>query len=107
MSAKDALQVMDFEEAARRVAASRALGLHGQRLGRRPDAEGERRGVHAHPPEAAAARRRVETGSVSTEVFGVRWETPLFICPVGGQRAFHAGRRDGHRARREGRGATR
>jgi isopentenyl diphosphate isomerase/L-lactate dehydrogenase-like FMN-dependent dehydrogenase len=27
---------------------------------------------------------------MSTDVFGQKWETPLFICPVGGQRAFHA-----------------
>ena len=49
---------------------------------------GERRGVHAHRSQASAARRCV-TGDLSTEVFGVKWETPLFICPVGGQRAFY------------------
>jgi isopentenyl diphosphate isomerase/L-lactate dehydrogenase-like FMN-dependent dehydrogenase len=27
---------------------------------------------------------------MTVDVFGTRWETPLFICPVGGQRAFHA-----------------
>jgi isopentenyl diphosphate isomerase/L-lactate dehydrogenase-like FMN-dependent dehydrogenase len=27
---------------------------------------------------------------MSTDVFGVKWETPIFLCPVGGQRAFHA-----------------
>src|SRR5690349_22347633 len=25
-----------------------------------------------------------------TEVFGVPWETPIFLCPVGGQKMFHA-----------------
>src|SRR5258705_4984327 len=36
-------------------------------------------------------RRLVDVSKpdLTTEVFGVRWETPLFICPVGGQRAFH------------------
>jgi isopentenyl diphosphate isomerase/L-lactate dehydrogenase-like FMN-dependent dehydrogenase len=36
-------------------------------------------------------RRLVDVSKpdLSTEVFAQRWETPLFICPVGGQRAFH------------------
>jgi isopentenyl diphosphate isomerase/L-lactate dehydrogenase-like FMN-dependent dehydrogenase len=31
--------------------------------------------------------RKVDT---SVELLGSRWETPIFLCPVGSQRAFHA-----------------
>jgi isopentenyl diphosphate isomerase/L-lactate dehydrogenase-like FMN-dependent dehydrogenase len=36
-------------------------------------------------------RRLVDVSKpdLSVEVFGQKWETPLFVCPVGGQRAFH------------------
>jgi 4-hydroxymandelate oxidase len=37
-------------------------------------------------------RRLVDGGRVdtSTELFGVTWKTPIFLCPVSSQRAFHA-----------------
>jgi isopentenyl diphosphate isomerase/L-lactate dehydrogenase-like FMN-dependent dehydrogenase len=38
------------------------------------------------------ARRLVDVSKpdLRTEVFGVPWETPIFLCPVGGQKMFHA-----------------
>lgn len=37
------------------------------------------------------ARRLVDVSKpdLRTEVFGIPWETPLFLCPVGGQKMFH------------------
>jgi isopentenyl diphosphate isomerase/L-lactate dehydrogenase-like FMN-dependent dehydrogenase len=37
-------------------------------------------------------RRLVDVKKVNTsvELLGSRWETPIFLCPVGSQRAFHA-----------------
>ena len=38
------------------------------------------------------ARRLVDVSKpdLRTEIFGVPWETPVFLCPVGGQKMFHA-----------------
>jgi len=38
------------------------------------------------------ARRLVDVSKpdLKVEVFGVPWETPIFLCPVGGQKMFHA-----------------
>jgi len=38
------------------------------------------------------ARRLVDVSKpdLRTEVFGVPWESPIFLCPVGGQKMFHA-----------------
>jgi 4-hydroxymandelate oxidase len=38
------------------------------------------------------ARRLVDVSKpdLRTEIFGVRWETPIFLCPVGGQKMFNA-----------------
>ena len=38
--------------------------------------------------KAAAARRRLESRLLSVDVFEAKWETPIFVCPVGGQQAF-------------------
>jgi isopentenyl diphosphate isomerase/L-lactate dehydrogenase-like FMN-dependent dehydrogenase len=37
-------------------------------------------------------RRLVDVSKVDlhTELFGTSWETPIFLCPAGSQRAFHA-----------------
>ena len=87
-SAKDALQVMDFEEAARRVLPPAHWGYMASgvddNMTRDLNAEG-----YGHLK--LRPRRLIDVSKVdtSTEVYGVKWETPLFICPVGGQRAFH------------------
>ena len=88
MSAKDALQVMDFEEAARRVLPPAHWGYMASGS---DDDLTLKANVEAFRHIGLKPRRLVDVSKtdLSTEVFGVRWETPLFICPVGGQRAFH------------------
>jgi isopentenyl diphosphate isomerase/L-lactate dehydrogenase-like FMN-dependent dehydrogenase len=46
--------------------------------------------VEAYRHIGLKPRRMVDVSrpDLGMEVFGERWETPLFICPVGGQRAF-------------------
>ena len=89
MSAKDALQVMDFEEAARRVLPPAHWGYMASGS---DDDLTLKANVEAFRHIGLKPRRLVDVSKpdLSTEVFGVRWETPLFICPVGGQRAFHS-----------------
>ena len=88
MSAKDALQVMDFEEAARKALPPAHWGYMAS--GSDDDAT-LRANVEAYRHIGLKPRRLVDVSKpdLTTEVYGVRWETPLFICPVGGQRAFH------------------
>jgi isopentenyl diphosphate isomerase/L-lactate dehydrogenase-like FMN-dependent dehydrogenase len=87
-AAKDALQIMDFEEAARRALPPAHWGYMAtgsdDDLTLKANVEGYRR-IGLKP------RRLVDVSKpdLSTQVFGARWETPLFVCPVGGQRAFH------------------
>src|SRR6266550_2509256 len=87
-SAKDALQIMDFEEAARTALPAAHWGYMAS--GSDDDAT-LRANVEAYRHIGLKPRRLVDVSKIdlSTEVYGVRWETPLFICPVGGQRAFH------------------
>src|SRR5215467_14430331 len=88
-TAKEALQVMDFEAAARRVLPPAHWGYMAS--GSEDDAT-LRANVAAFGRIGLKPRRLVDVSKpdLSTQVFGNRWETPLFICPVGGQRAFHA-----------------
>src|SRR3989337_2972331 len=89
MRAADALQVMDFEAAARRALAPAHWGYMASGV---DDDLTLKANVEAFRHIQMKPRRLVDVSKadLSTEVYGVRWETPLFICPVGGQRAFHA-----------------
>ena len=87
-SAKDAVDVMDFEEAARKVLPPAHWGYMASGvdddLTQKMNREGFKR-FQLRP-------RRLVDGSkpdLKTEIFGVTWETPIFLCPVGGQRMFH------------------
>lgn len=88
-AAKDALQVMDFEEAARRALPPAHWGYMASGV---DDDLTLKTNVDAFRHIGLKPRRLVDVSKpdLGTDVFGVRWETPLFICPVGGQRAFHA-----------------
>src|SRR5690242_21553325 len=87
-SAKDAVSLMDFEEAARKVLPPAHWGYmasgvdddYTQKMNR----EGFKR-FQLRP------RRLVDVSKVDlkTEIFGTAWESPIFLCPVGGQRMFH------------------
>lgn len=87
-SAKDAVDVTDFEEAARKVLPPAHWGYMASGVDddftQKMNREGFKR-FQLRP-------RRLVDGSkpdLKTEIFGVTWETPIFLCPVGGQRMFH------------------
>lgn len=85
---KDALDVFDFEEAARRAVpiahwAYMSTGVDDDAT-LRANREGFKK-IQLRP------RRLVDVSHVDTSVdlFGTKWETPIFICPCGSQRAYH------------------
>jgi isopentenyl diphosphate isomerase/L-lactate dehydrogenase-like FMN-dependent dehydrogenase len=87
-SAKDALQIMDFEEAAR----LRLPPAHWGYIATGSDDDATiRANLEGWRHYGLKPRRLVDVSKpdLSTRVFGQSWETPLFICPVGGQRAYH------------------
>lgn len=87
-AAKDALQVMDFEDAARRALAPEQWG----NLASGSDDDATlRANVEAYGHIGLKPHRLVDVSKtdLSVEIFGSRWETPLFLCPVGGQRGFY------------------
>ena len=88
-SAADALQVMDFEEPARRILPPAHWGYltSGSDDNLTRDAN-----VEAYRHIGLKPHRLVDVSKpdLSTEIFGSKWETPVYICPIGGQRAFHA-----------------
>ncbi len=88
-AAKDFLQVMDFEEAARRVLPPAHWGYMATGV---DDDLTLKANVEAYRHIGLKPRRLVDVSraDLSVDVFGVKWETPLFVCPVGGQQAFHA-----------------
>ena len=86
---KDALNVMDFEEAARRVIPPAHFGY----LTTGVDDDATKYANHeAYKKLQLRPRRMVDISHSDTkvELFGTTWEMPIFICPVGSQRAFHA-----------------
>ena len=87
-SAKDALEVADFEEIARHTLPPAHWGYVS--TGVDDDATlkanlGGFKRIELRP------RRLIDVSKVDTrtELFGVTWESPIFLCPVGGQRMFH------------------
>ena len=88
MSANEALQVVDFEEPARRMLPLAHWGYLSSgvedNLTLRANLDGFRH-FGLRPSNLIDVSRT----DMSTEVFGERWETPLFMCPVSAQRAFH------------------
>lgn len=90
-SAADAISVLDFEEAARRILPPAHWGYVASGVDGDVTLRANREGFERF---ALRPRRLVDVSRVDlrTEVFGTAWEAPLFLCPVGGQRMFH---RDG------------
>jgi 4-hydroxymandelate oxidase len=88
-SAKDALDVMDFEEAARRALPPAHWGYMATGV---DDNLTLKANMDAFKHIQLKPRRLVDvsTADLKVDVFGTTWDTPIFICPVGGQRAFHA-----------------
>jgi 4-hydroxymandelate oxidase len=88
-SPDQALTVMDFEEAARRVLPPAHWGYMASGVDDDATAKANREGF-AH--FRLRPRRLVDVSSVDlrTDVFGTTWAAPIFLCPVGGQKMFHA-----------------
>ncbi len=87
-SAKDATQVMDFEEAARKVLPPAHWGYMSSGVDDDLTQKANRDGFKKFDlrPHRLGG---VENPEMKVEVFGQTWETPIFICPVGGHKMFH------------------
>jgi isopentenyl diphosphate isomerase/L-lactate dehydrogenase-like FMN-dependent dehydrogenase len=87
-SPAEALNVLDFEAAARRTIPPAHFGY----LATGVDDD---RTLHANREAFTRfhlrPRRLIDVSAVDTSVtlFGIRWPTPIFLCPCGSQRAFH------------------
>src|SRR5215213_5961951 len=90
----EAITLMDFEEAARRVLPAAHWGYMASGVDDDLTVKRNREGFARFQ---LRPRRLVDVSKpdLRTEIFGSSWETPLFLCPVGGQRMFH---RDGELA---------
>ena len=88
-SAKDALNVMEFEEAARRALPPAHWGYMSTGV---DDDLTLKANMEAFKRIRLRPRRLVDVSraDLSTEIFGARWETPMLLSPVGGQMAFYA-----------------
>jgi isopentenyl diphosphate isomerase/L-lactate dehydrogenase-like FMN-dependent dehydrogenase len=87
-SPKDFLNVMEFEEAARKALPPAHFGY----LSTGVDDDLTLKANHAaYQKIQLRPRRLVDTSETSmrTTLFGKSWETPLFVCPCGSQRAYH------------------
>jgi len=86
-AAKDFLQVMDFEEAARRALPPAHWGYMATGV---DDDLTLKANVEAFKHIGLKPRRLVDVSKadLTVDVFGAKWETPIFVCPVGGQQAF-------------------
>src|SRR5580704_13409788 len=86
---KDALDVMDFEAAARKALPPAHWGYMASgvddNLTRDINHEAYKR-IQLRP------RKLVDVSKIDTrvELFGTTWESPIFLCPVGAQGMFHA-----------------
>jgi 4-hydroxymandelate oxidase len=87
-NAKDALDVMEFEAAARSALPPAHWGYMATGV---DDDLTLKANVEAFKHIRLKPRRLVDVSKADlrTEVYGAMWETPIFVCPVGSQRAFH------------------
>jgi isopentenyl diphosphate isomerase/L-lactate dehydrogenase-like FMN-dependent dehydrogenase len=88
-SLDQALAVMDFEEAARRVLPPAHWGYMASGVDDDATLKANRDGFTHY---RLRPRRLVDVSTVDlhAEVFGTTWDAPIFLSPVGGQRMFHA-----------------
>jgi isopentenyl diphosphate isomerase/L-lactate dehydrogenase-like FMN-dependent dehydrogenase len=87
-SAKDALNVMEFQE----IAHSKLPPAHWGYMASGVDDDATlKANIGAFKHIQLRPRRLVDVSKTDlhTDLFGVTWESPIFICPVGGQKAFH------------------
>jgi isopentenyl diphosphate isomerase/L-lactate dehydrogenase-like FMN-dependent dehydrogenase len=87
-SAKDALNVMEFEEMAHRALPPAHWGYMASGV---DDDATLKANIGAFRHIQLRPRRLVDVSKtdIHTELFGVTWDSPIFICPVGSQKMFH------------------
>ncbi len=87
-SAKDALNVMEFEEMAHRALPPAHWGYMASGV---DDDATLKANIGAFRHIQLRPRRLVDVSKTDlhTELFGVTWDSPIFICPVGSQKMFH------------------
>lgn len=85
---KDALNVMDFEEAARKALSPAHWGYMATGVDDDGTLRANREGFRRYQ---LRPRRLAGVGEpdLKVELFGTVWDTPIFLCPVGSQKAFH------------------
>jgi 4-hydroxymandelate oxidase len=87
-SAKDAINVMEFEP----LAHAKLPPAHWGYMASGVDDDATLRANRAGFQKIQIKPRRlvdVSKFDLSTTLFGTTWETPIFVCPVGGQMMFH------------------
>lgn len=87
-SAREALNVFDFEPVARKTLPPAHWGY----LATGTDDDGTiRANREGFSRYALRVRRLVDISKIdaSVELYGTKWATPIFLCPVGSQKAFH------------------
>ena len=87
-SAKDALAVMDFEELAHRALPPAHWGYMASGVDDNATRDANMAGykrIQLRP------RRLVDVSKPDLRInlFGTEWESPIFLCPLGGQKMFH------------------
>ena len=87
-SAKDVLSVMDFEALARPKLPPAHWGYMATGV---DDDLTLKMNIEAYKHIELRVRRLVDVSKVDfrTELFGVTYDSPIFLCPVGGHRMFH------------------
>lgn len=87
-TAKDALEIMDFEGLAREILPPAHWGYMASGV---DDNRTYRANIEAYHHLELRPRRLVDVSKIdySIELFGVKYDSPIFLCPVGGQRMFH------------------
>ena len=87
-SPTDALNVMDFEEAARR----KVLPGHWAYMASGVDSDATLRANREGYTHVQLRPRRLRDATkvdMRVELFGTIYNSPIFLCPTGGERAFH------------------
>ena len=85
---KEALAVMDFEEAARR----KVMPGHWAYMRSGVDDDGTLRANRDGYSHVQLRPRRLHDATkvdIRTDLFGVTYNSPIFTCPTGGERSFH------------------
>lgn len=87
-NAKDALSVMDFEDAARKALPTAHYGYMASGVDDDLTLRANREG---YQHIELRSRRLIDVSHVDTKVqlFGTTFDSPIFICPTGAQKMFH------------------